>query len=378
MDWTEEKLLELVERRLSLPFSTRLPLGGPTWAGFFQAPEEAQRLIFSYSQSRPRDVLISTSLVVETAVSRNHQYVEPPDLLEARRRFSESRLKDLGDEYAENFPMIGLVLSKFYGLATRYSLSGISDFIKHLLVDAAVKRHCGRWVFDYAAPELFVRLLYNIGFIGITGPRGTVFRSVGPRETTPPPISATTDIVIHPAYHDALDLQDRLVQALEADVETARPGLVVDVPGALDLDEYTTQLDELAEDLGSLPVGAGHAEEFEELVGRVIQLCFSRSLGNVEPKSRSVDGRVIRDWVAGNRAVSGFWETIRTRYGATQVIWECKNYAKLGAEDFQQMAYTSTSRVDGSASSCSEGASRRRTTSTCGASRRTRMGWFCC
>lgn len=30
---------------------------------------------------------------------------------------------------------------------------------------------------------------------------------------------------------------------------------------------------------------------------------------------------------------------MRDKYQATQVIWECKNYDKLSAEDFQQTAY---------------------------------------
>ncbi len=30
---------------------------------------------------------------------------------------------------------------------------------------------------------------------------------------------------------------------------------------------------------------------------------------------------------------------VRENYGATQVVWECKNYADIGAEDFQQISY---------------------------------------
>jgi hypothetical protein len=48
---------------------------------------------------------------------------------------------------------------------------------------------------------------------------------------------------------------------------------------------------------------------------------------------------VIRDWVASNRAQGGFWELIRVRYQAVQIIWECKNYADLKADDFHQASY---------------------------------------
>jgi hypothetical protein len=37
LDWTRELLLELIERRLNMPFNTKLPLGGATWGYFFEA-----------------------------------------------------------------------------------------------------------------------------------------------------------------------------------------------------------------------------------------------------------------------------------------------------------------------------------------------------
>lgn len=52
--------------------------------------------------------------------------------------------------------------------------------------------------------------------------------------------------------------------------------------------------------------GESHASSYEDIVGDVIRLCFFRSLTNVEPKVRDVDGRVVRDWIAANRSTSGF------------------------------------------------------------------------
>ena len=80
-------------------------------------------------------------------------------------------------------------------------------------------------------------------------------------------------------------------------------------------------------------------------MGQVIRLCFYRWLGNAEPSSREVDGRNVRDWVVANRAEGGFWEMVRERYGATQVVWECKNCTNLESADFQQMAYYMSTKV---------------------------------
>ncbi|MDQ1271412.1 MAG: hypothetical protein QG591_42, partial [Planctomycetota bacterium] len=35
LDWSREQLLELIEKRLNLPFNSKLPLGGTTWEYFF-------------------------------------------------------------------------------------------------------------------------------------------------------------------------------------------------------------------------------------------------------------------------------------------------------------------------------------------------------
>lgn len=48
---------------------------------------------------------------------------------------------------------------------------------------------------------------------------------------------------------------------------------------------------------------------------------------------------MIRDWIASNRATSGFWESVRSRYDAVQITWECKNYTDLHADDFHQLSY---------------------------------------
>jgi hypothetical protein len=71
----------------------------------------------------------------------------------------------------------------------------------------------------------------------------------------------------------------------------------------------------------------------------VLELCFFRAFANIEAKSRTYDGHIIRDWMVSNRANGGFWESVRIRWNAMQVVWECKNYEKLKADDFQQMAW---------------------------------------
>lgn len=181
LEWTRQKLLELVERRLMVPFNTKLALGGPVWSAFFEDPEQSQEVVFEYCQNRPRDLITYCGLAVDTALSRNHQKIQIHDLLDARKRFSDSRLKDLCDEYGENYPQLQLVISRFYGLGWRYTLRGVDSFIKTLLLDDEVKEVCARWIFRYTVPQHFAQLLYDIGFFGIRNAKGEIsYRSMGP------------------------------------------------------------------------------------------------------------------------------------------------------------------------------------------------------
>ena len=142
LDWTKELLLELVERRLQLPFNTKPPLGGATWNHFFEGDDSSRSMVFDYCQERPRDVLTYCSFAIEAAQSRTHERVSIEDLQAARRRFSESRLKDVGDEYSENYPQISTVLSRFYGLGNEYTIAAITAFVQKLLVNEDVRVYC--------------------------------------------------------------------------------------------------------------------------------------------------------------------------------------------------------------------------------------------
>lgn len=310
LDWTKELLLQLVERRLNLPFNTRLPLGGETWDYFFESHSNvsSRELVFDYCQGRPRDILTYCSFAIESAQSHLRQKVLIEDLQEARRRFSDSRLKDLGDEYSENYPQLQLVLSRFYGLGREFTMSGIAALVQKLLLDPDVQMLCKEWIYMFTTAERFIEIMYNIGFFGIRNDDNLQFRSMGVKSTNPPRITALTIAVIHPSYSDALNLQEIIVGDLREDFVLRTEGLVVELPASLSLEGYFAKVKEVLDKLCDLPTGKDSANIFEEIVGDIVRLCFHRVLGNVEAKVRNYDGTVIRDWIASNMAHSGFWE----------------------------------------------------------------------
>lgn len=155
----------------------------------------------------------------------------------------------------------------------------------------------------------------------------------------PPATRADSDIVIHPTFHEALWLQTRRLTQLAEGIVLQQQGVLVDLPESFDLTSYNDKLTELTELLKKTPAGRDFASKYEELVGEVIRLCFWRSLGNLQAQVRTEDGCQRRDWIAANIAANGFWEMIRQRYDACQIVWECKNMESLDAAAFHQADY---------------------------------------
>lgn len=342
LEWTREMLREFIERRLNRNLVAKPALGGPTWNAFFEQSQNGISMedkVFGYCQYRPRDVLIFVSSALESAQAHLRTKITLEDLEGARKKFSEGRLKDLSDEYADNYPRLGIILWKFYGLGTEYSVMAIDDFTKKLIVDDEVKDACQTWIYNFSSPELLIKLLYNLGFVGIKNENTVVFRSSESTLAMMPTVTAKSIIVIHPTYVKALNLQDVLVNSMGDDVELRQSGIVAELPESTTLRVYTAKLGALRQKLAELERGDSGAAEYENIVGEMLRLCFHRALTNIQLKVRDVSGKVIRDIIASNHSTIPFWEMLRTKYGATQVIFECKNYDDLSADDFHQVSY---------------------------------------
>jgi hypothetical protein len=341
LEWTREMLREFIERRLNRNLVAKPALGGPTWNAFFEQSSSGntEDEVFGYCQYRPRDVLIYVAAALESAKSHLRTRITLEDLETARKKFSEGRLKDLSDEYADNYPRLGIILSKFYGLGTEYTITAIDDFSRKLLVDDEVKDACGSWIYNYSSPELLIKLLYDLGFFGIKNDDGVVFKSSESTLAMMPTLTNRSVIVIHPTYANALSLHDALMNSMGDEVHLRQSGIVTDLPESTTLRVYNAKIMSLQSKLANLAHGDKGATEYENIVEDLLKLCFHRALTNVQPKVRDVSGKVIRDVIASNYSTIPFWEMLRIKYGATQLIFECKNYRDLSADDFHQAAY---------------------------------------
>jgi hypothetical protein len=232
-----------------------------------------------------------------------------------------------------------LVLRLFYGLATEYTIPAVENFIQKLLVDQNIARHCKDWFYDFSAPHRFIELLFNIGFCGVQDGKTTIYKTGSGEPASMPALSAGSIICIHPAYHSALHLREILLPEISDEVILQVTGILEDLPQGVTFDDYYKQLKELSDTIDYIPLGIEGAADFENFVGGLIKLCFFRALTNVQPKVRNYQGVVIRDWIASNRAPTGFWQMIRDKYAATQIIWECKSHRLPTFRNSHQTSY---------------------------------------
>ncbi len=341
LDWTKELLSDLVARRFQYHLNPKPPVS-QIWGAFFQDQTESSICdqIFDYCQYRPRDVLVYLFHAIEASKGSKHEQITVLDLDAAKKVFSENRLKDLGNEYSENYPNIHQVLARFHGLARRFTVGAITDLIKKLLVDPVIKAQCATWMYSFTAPHQFIELLYGIGFVGILTDNTTTFRGSGVKESAAPHIdTANTIVVVHPSYVHALDLQDSLAMGLDTSTPLQTDGSLIELPDAISPIDYQSKLKEMQEQLITLSTGDSTAGEYQDLVGEIVKYCFFHTLLNPRKECNDVDGRVRRDWIFSNRAGTDFWRMIQEQHKATQVIWECKNYEDLSASDFHQLSY---------------------------------------
>jgi Cdc6-like AAA superfamily ATPase len=267
LEWTREQLRELIERRLRRRLITKPALNGPTWQAFFKssADKSSEDVVFSYCQYRPREVLTYCSFALEIAQSHNRTQIALEDLDTARTRFSESRLKEISDEYAENYPGLGTLLASFFGLGKRFTYKAIDDFVKKLLVNKTFTDESTKWIYRYTSPESFMTLLYGIGFAGIQDRSGVVrFRLHETQPLTPSDITSNSVLVIHETYTDALQLQDKLVPSIDEAFDLRLEGLIADLPEAFNAEEYRKKVEQLRDNLSTLPKGKDHARDFED------------------------------------------------------------------------------------------------------------------
>jgi hypothetical protein len=88
--------------------------------------------------------------------------------------------------------------------------------------------------------------------------------------------------------------------------------------------------------LSAILTGSDGASQFEQWCHQAVSILFAAGLTNIELKPNK-DATQRRDIVARNRDATETWKRILRDYGCRQPLFEVKNYADVGPEEYRQM-----------------------------------------
>jgi hypothetical protein len=89
--------------------------------------------------------------------------------------------------------------------------------------------------------------------------------------------------------------------------------------------------------LRGMETGKQHALH-EELVHRILTVILHPHLTNPASQAKTAGGRQRRDVLFSNRSPHLFWQSMRQKHDATQIVFELKNVKKLRPEHIRQTA----------------------------------------
>jgi hypothetical protein len=282
---------------------------------------------------RPRDILVLLNAAYRFAGQDDRGSIIPADIESSARQISSDRLNDLLKEYDTVLPGLRLMTDAFKGRPAKAPYGAVVSLLQGLLDTCT---YADRASSDFALLEnasVMFDALFGIGFLGVLDSVSGAYHFChdgAPSSSDLPPDHLT---VVHPCYWRALSSTEISLQesvAIEVSDEHVPSGAAFG-------DFRTKRLGTVVSDLVSIPLGHDGQQDFERWVFRAIKLIFSGPLSNIQLKPNA-DAIQRRDVVATNSASSGFWKRILDDYKARQVVFEMKNYAEVGPEEFRQLA----------------------------------------
>ena len=281
---------------------------------------------------RPRDVIALLNTAFNLAQKQDRRVLILEDIEAASRFISGVRYDDLTKEYSSVFPGLRELTKAFSQQPPRVSLIQAREIVAQFVASDGLEAQTVQHLKVLGTPDEIIKALYGIGFFGVLDSSNGSFTFSHDGKRPSQLFGEAAVLLIHPCYWNALNVQS----------EAMEPGTAEDI-----YDEYeivvSSQTKELREqklgrlmsEITAIEIGPVGAAEFEDWCRRSIELIFAGELSNVTLKANG-NASARRDIVATNEATKGFWKRIRDDYGTRMVVFEVKNFEKLGVEEYRQ------------------------------------------
>lgn len=222
LEWDEEKLLELIGRRIAnhLDIADKSMTHQERWNRVFtEVLGDRDKPSFNYIVDRtlwrPREIIQFCNDIAETA-SKKEGSVIPFDyrqITNAERTYSEGRLNDICSEYRFQYPGLKSVLETFRGKKRQLAKNELEEHIIEVICKARpISDEAARWFCDLES-EHVIDILWNIGFlkaetVGGVWPNGRSGSSyLGSYQVGSLNLTGIANFMIHPMFMAHLALQ---------------------------------------------------------------------------------------------------------------------------------------------------------------------------
>lgn len=340
LHWDENALFAFATSRIKVAFDLKeeasLKIWNASTAGDLRGKDGFAKCL-RLTLYRPRDVLSLLNQSFFLARNENGSAITLAHIDGSAREISQNRLEDLLKEYSAILPGLADYVALFDGKQPERDVTEVAASIEKLLRKGSDDPLIQQDFLILEDALAVIRGLFSVGFVGVRDPSSGRFVFCHDGRAPDREFDTVDRVLVHPCYWIALN----------AGTTTIDPGDAEDIYDEYDIEIASEtphiraqKLQSLIDRLNSIPEGDDGAQEFEVWCHKAIQICFAKSLRNVELHPNKL-ARQRRDVVGTNLGDTGVWKRIRDDYQSRQVIFEIKNYKGMTASDYQQIqSYT--------------------------------------
>ena len=335
LHWDPQELFYMVAMRIRYAFGIAKESDVKVWNAITANElhgREGFRRCLRLTLYRPRDVIALLNTAFYQAQRQGRETLIEADFDESAKSISLTRFNDLGKEYEAVFPGLRALVSSFSSGDAKLRLVEVQERISKVMESPALTLAESQHFQILGSPQEVLKGLYGIGFIGIFDRQiaSFVYSHDGKRFEK----SLTSDdiLMIHPCYWPALNISGFELTQGEAEEIYDEYEIAIESQSG---EQRKRILGQLMSELNSTPEGVAGAVQFEVWCKKAVEIAFSKRLSNIELRPNA-SATQRRDIVATNQG-GGVWQRILNDYKTRQVIFEVKNYAKIGVDEFRQV-----------------------------------------
>jgi hypothetical protein len=336
LHWDEHQLFDMVCARLRVAFRLDVDGNRKIWnrctADVLQEKSGFEKCL-RLTLYRPRDVLSLLNEAFYFAQKQKRTTLILKDVDATAHEISNTRLDDLYKEYATIIPTLKPMTGVFRNGNPEITYKTAINKLELLFTDQTLEAAYQREFAILESAQEGIRMLYSLGFLGIKDSASNAFVFCHDGRSPAKEFHSDDRLLIHPCYWMALDLTRNTLDAEEA----------AEIHDEYEVEVFSEapeirnrRIGQLLAKLDKIPIGNEGASEFEDWCLKVVRICFSGSLRNIELHPNKVATQ-RRDVVASNQSDKGVWRRILDDYQSRQVIFEVKNKLGIDPDEYRQM-----------------------------------------